>query len=644
LNEDGGDPIVLDGHAVFADDPIDCGWTRGGLLVTGHWTEGRVRIWEMPTGRLVRTIEFNERCRWQVGETHLLAEIWPRTDPGESRPLKFRRWKLPGGAVEDLGSADFHAVGATSSIFEPGGDAWLYTRGDSVYRRPLPTRPGVPDSMFARHSSEGIFFGDWWPQGFYSRASNGEIILWTSENGVTEPVRRLREPENATTPLRPEPGGRWAIDPDGNVAQRDGKRLLWDLEGLLGARPVELRRSGGWLFVFSDFHPTGDWVASSTKNGAEISLWPLPTENPYVVDGYDTFWRLTVGFTPDGRFLVSNWGQDRVRMRPLPGSGKTEVIDLKLPHAYPVRGRLAVSPKGHRILSAGKGGNTFLLSTRGEDPLQLSGFDRHDVLLGGAFSPSGNLVATATLWPENQPTLRVWVIETGETLIFDVPNGELESVAESPYQNYEVENVVFADESTLYTSGCAGLLRWDLEEGGFEQIIDPAPNHCLFMIASADSRRILTFESAEPLQRRDTLLHDLVTREVRQVEIPAETTVLSLGPAGTTWVAGEENGLIWVGRFDEGKAHILAGHKGPVKSLAISTDRKWVASSGEDKTLRLWPMPDLSKPPLHTLPRQELIAKLKSLTNLRAVRDAESPTGWTIEVGPFPGWESVPEW
>ena len=61
-------------------------------------------------------------------------------------------------------------------------------------------------------------------------------------------------------------------------------------------------------------------------------------------------------------------------------------------------------------------------------------------------------------------------------------------------------------------------------------------------------------------------------------------------------------------------------------------------------TIRLWPMPDLSKPPLHTLPRGELIAKLKTLTNLRVVRDEESSTGWKVEVGPFPGWAEVPEW
>ncbi len=86
------------------------------------------------------------------------------------------------------------------------------------------------------------------------------------------------------------------------------------------------------------------------------------------------------------------------------------------------------------------------------------------------------------------------------------------------------------------------------------------------------------------------------------------------------------------------------GHSGNVYNIAISPDLRWVASAGEDGTLRLWPMPDLSKPPLHTLPHDELLAKLHSLTNLRAVRDPASDTGWTIEIGPFPGWREVPTW
>ena len=55
-------------------------------------------------------------------------------------------------------------------------------------------------------------------------------------------------------------------------------------------------------------------------------------------------------------------------------------------------------------------------------------------------------------------------------------------------------------------------------------------------------------------------------------------------------------------------------------------------------------MPDVTKPPLHMRPHADLMAKLDSLTNLRVVRDASSPTGWSLDIGPFPGWKDVPTW
>jgi WD40 repeat protein len=86
------------------------------------------------------------------------------------------------------------------------------------------------------------------------------------------------------------------------------------------------------------------------------------------------------------------------------------------------------------------------------------------------------------------------------------------------------------------------------------------------------------------------------------------------------------------------------GHTDAVRDVAIDPRGRWIASSSPDNIVRLWPMPDLSKPPLHTLPRQELIAKLKTLTNIRLVRDPKSATGWTLTHDPFPGWETVPTW
>ena len=38
------------------------------------------------------------------------------------------------------------------------------------------------------------------------------------------------------------------------------------------------------------------------------------------------------------------------------------------------------------------------------------------------------------------------------------------------------------------------------------------------------------------------------------------------------------------------------------------------------------------------------LATLRAWTNVRAVPDAKSSTGWKLETGPFPGWKNVPKW
>jgi hypothetical protein len=55
-------------------------------------------------------------------------------------------------------------------------------------------------------------------------------------------------------------------------------------------------------------------------------------------------------------------------------------------------------------------------------------------------------------------------------------------------------------------------------------------------------------------------------------------------------------------------------------------------------------MPDLSRPSLHALPADALRARLRALTNVRAVRDPGVASGWALALDAFPGWRDVPVW
>jgi WD40 repeat protein len=141
----------------------------------------------------------------------------------------------------------------------------------------------------------------------------------------------------------------------------------------------------------------------------------------------------------------------------------------------------------------------------------------------------------------------------------------------------------------------------------------------------------------------ELLVIDMSTGERRTIGTHGTDIVsLALDPSGEVLATGDSAGTVRVGRVDGSEPHLLVGGGGP-GSLAFSPDGRWIASTaGHD--IRLWPMPDLSQTPLHTLPHDVLLAKLDSLTNVRVVEDPAASSGYKVELGPFPGWKDVPTW
>ena len=124
--------------------------------------------------------------------------------------------------------------------------------------------------------------------------------------------------------------------------------------------------------------------------------------------------------------------------------------------------------------------------------------------------------------------------------------------------------------------------------------------------------------------------------------VVAVVAVAAAAAAALSLIAtGGLDGIVRVGRLSGGEPHVLVGHRGAIVALAFSPDGHWLASASADGTIRIWPVPDVSRVPWHKLSYQELLARIRSYTNLRAVAD-ESAIGYALKPGPFPGWATPP--
>jgi WD40 repeat protein len=571
---------------------------------------------ETTSGLFLVTLETNYTTLWtDAGLWPLLTPLSFDGEPGDPMRLVGVEWMIhvhPSGRRLAYQPMDEKLRGWPAD--GPSPEVWVRSLADR----------SAPPRLLGRNEAT-IASLCWHPDGGSIAVldRSGEIRFWPSDAQGAEPLRTLRGVEGSLTQVLFDATGEQLVV-WGRVA--GGNRYeLWDLSAPVEARPAALTlpRSGAQVWETPAFSPDGRWLTTSHPAGR--ALWPVARERPLVlaIPGDQASLDMDVAFTDRGR-LVSTSHRE-VREWDLSPGGQNRVLAPPLTHVL----RLAVDPAG-RFVVATRGASVVVVPVDGGPIHTLEGTQATWAV---ALDAEGRRVASASIRGEPEvKVIRIWDLASGAMRTLG-PVEEAAAGSSGSQTDFE-----FLPGERLVSVGPDGLRLWDLRDGTSQLLAPSAPEPRL---AVFDGGRQVAYTAEGPA----VAITALDTGTTRIISSHGSGVwPVAVDPGGTVIVTGSDDGTVRVGPITGEEPHLLLGHEGRVRSVAISADGRRIASIAEDHTIRVWAMPDVSEPPLHTVPHDELLAKLRSLTNVRVVEDEESATGWTVDFEPFPGWEVLPEW
>jgi WD40 repeat protein len=586
-----------------------------------------------PKGNHLATVRADEAQFWSVPDFKELGgaknEKGPTglgvTDEGfftvtrAGNEMLLRKWSFDGRESQSVGRMNFTRF----FDFDRKGLGIAYGMGRRIFLRSLTDwerspklegelPAGVQDVTL--HPNERLLVAS---------DTSDEIRLWSLDSESKVPVRRFDG--NGLSKLVFGSGDRLAAfgSPNGRPTVR-----LWNLMGSVDAEPTVLKRIDNLGMYLNDatFDPSGKWLA--TAHAWSVSLWPVGKRLPITLTGHEG--RINaVKFTPDGKHLVSASGGDgTVRVWSLENDEPSRVI-LKQPTAFP---SLAMDPAGKFIVVTGGRSSVFVVPLDGGAPRELKGFSPATSYLCVALDSERRLVAAAPMrGPIAEKVIRIWDLKSEKSWTL----GPLDNAGDDVEGGFS--SLHFLPDGRLLSNGKSNIHLWQPKDGHLKTLSEDQGGG----ISAFDGRFLLrSTQRSEPLVRFDIEngISEALSSHGVNVVRPA------LDPSGKLVLSTNVDGMVRVGPVTGEEPHILFAHEGIVWSATVSPNGQWIASSGADEKIRLWPMPDTHETPLHALPYEELLDRIRTVTNVRVVEDETSSTGYRLDFGPFPGWEEIPEW
>ncbi len=554
------DLMALRGHT---DLVITADFNPNGTLLATGSVDGTVKLWNLETGNLIRTIAHHRVSQVAFSpDGRLLA-----TAGAADNTVKV--WDVESGQL--IFTLEGHLERVHSVKFSPDGTQIATGSSDDTAKL-WDVNKGLEVMTFEGHKND-VLSVDFALNGacLVTTGADATARVWTTKSG--QETRVLEDETNSMYPTI-------AIGPNGRLlawASWEAPVTLWDLEsGDKIATFISTDPEGGIAHL--DFSPDGKCIATSLMSGV-LEIWDIETGS--MIFTLETGVRVNnfVRFSPDGETIATGHDDYSVRIWHVQEQEKGHRLIETGPliHYEPI----ALSPDGELLLTLKTDYGCLWDSVSGMLIRRLYG--HKDYINAGEFGPDGRLLATGS----NDATVKIWNVETGnQTMTLESTDG-VRTIVYNGAGSYLAA-------TTLDKNSNENVEIWDTETGKKLQALTGARSNyddSYGVGLSPDGSRIAMRTGNKTAYKSWISLIDFASgKEVHTLRGHTEPVVaIAFSPDGTQLASGSRDKTARVWSVADGRVlQILRGHTRPIYFLDFTPDGKRLATASQDGTVKIW--------------------------------------------------------